>query len=173
MINCWICKLFYPCLTKSKEKLAIFIDMENPGLIVLIIIAGAIYKIYQGYKEEQEKAKKRMEQLKKQVQTKDSYQNPIPPVAKPLPHPVKNTPKPTLVFQKKFENVTDIPVFDEVEIVRQRKLEQKRLAADQRLKQEKSKYEHVPIQIEEFDAHDFDLRKAIIQQAVLERPYKD
>jgi len=118
--------------------------MEN--LIILIIVVGAIYKIYKGYIEEQEKAKKRLEQIKRELQNKNPHQAPVPQV--PIPQPVKTSSKPPLVTQKKAESFNDYPEFDEVEIARQ-------------------------IQIEDLDAQHFDLRKAIIQQAVLERPYKD
>ena len=143
--------------------------MEN--LIILIIVVGAIYKIYKGYIEEQEKAKKRMEQIKRELQNKNPHQAPVPQI--PIPQPVKTSSKPPLVTQKKAESFNDYPEFDEVEIARQRKIEQKRLEAERRLKQERQRTPTKQIQIEDLDEQHFDLRKAIIQQAVLERPYKD
>ena len=155
------------------KNLAIFIDMDNPILIILIVIGSVIYKIYQGYQEEQEKAKKRMEQLKKQLQTENPFKT--PPAAVPQPAKAKPVQKPTLVsHQKPVEIYSDVPTYDEVEMVRQRKLEQQRRAAEKRLKEERQKAQSKPMEVESLDVvYHFNLRQAIIQQAVLERPYKD
>lgn len=156
---------------KLIKNLVIFIDMDNPILIALIIIGSVIYKIYQGYKEEQEKAKKRMEQLKKQLQKDSPFQE--IPVPVPAVQPAKTVSKTTLVNHKNQELSRDIPQYDEVEIARQRKLEQQRIAAEKRLKQEKSKTAIKRIELEVLEGQHFDLRQAVIQQAILERPYKD
>lgn len=156
---------------KLIKNLVIFIDMDNPILIALIIIGSVIYKIYQGYKEEQEKAKKRMEQLKKQLQKDSPFQEISVPV--PAVQPAKTVSKTTLVSHKNQELSRDIPQYDEVEIARQRKLEQQRIAAEKRLKQEKSKTATKRIELEVLEGQHFDLRQAVIQQAILERPYKD
>ena len=136
-------------------------DMEN--LIILIIVIGSIYKIYQGYKEEQEKAKKRMEQIKRELQNKNPHQNPIPQT--PVLQPVEPVSKPTLVTHKKEESFENFPTYDE--------LEQKRLEINKKLQQERQKQPIKPVQLEEIDSGYFNLRKAIIQQAILDRPYKD
>lgn len=156
---------------KLIKNLVIFIDMDNPILIALIIIGSVIYKIYQGYKEEQEKAKKRMEQLKKQLQKDSPFQE--IPVPVPASQPAKTVSKTTLVSRKNQELSRDIPQYDEVEIARQRKLEQQRIAAEKRTKQEKSKPATKRIELEVLEGQHFDLRQAVIQQAILERPYKD
>lgn len=156
---------------KLIKNLVIFIDMDNPILIALIIIGSVIYKIYQGYKEEQEKAKKRMEQLKKQLQKDSPFQEISVPV--PTVQPAKTVSKTTLVSHKNQELSRDIPQYDEVEIARQRKLEQQRIAAEKRLKQKKFKTATKRIELEVLEGQHFDLRQAVIQQAILERPYKD
>ncbi|MBD1423532.1 hypothetical protein [Sphingobacterium chuzhouense] len=131
--------------------------MEN-FLPALLIIGGVIYKIYSEYQKEQEKARRRMPQTP-------------PPPTPPTPseqqsqrtviEPTMSIPIP--VPPKKTERTRDMP--EEV-----RKTREKRLADTNHMKKIPTKVEP---QIEEKDnAIPFDLREAVIQSAILNRPYQ-
>lgn len=144
-------------------------------LIVLIAIASFIYKTYKGYQEEMEKAKKRQPNRPNPDSTS--------PVPVPQHRPVQErTSRPPVVPQRKqirnkevipppvvasYENKT-IP--DEVRQVQERKAQQK-LAAQQ----QSSLTKKLKLESDEDHPHKqihFDLRQAVIQSAILERPYK-
>lgn len=97
--------------------------MEN--LIILIIVVGAIYKIYKGYIEEQEKAKKRLEQIKRELQNKNPHQAPVPQV--PIPQPVKTSSKPPLVTQKRRNHLMIIQNLMKLKLLGSGKLNKKGL----------------------------------------------
>ncbi|NGM66383.1 hypothetical protein [Sphingobacterium sp. SGR-19] len=131
--------------------------MEN-FLPALLIIGGVIYKIYSEYQKEQEKARRRM------------------PQTPPLPtHPIQSEPQPQRtvieptmsipipVAPKKTEQMRDTPL--EV-----RKIKEERLIDVTRVKKISPK---VAPEIEEKDdVIPFDLREAVIQSAILNRPYQ-
>ncbi|MGH2624214.1 MAG: hypothetical protein ACRDE7_11150 [Sphingobacterium sp.] len=132
--------------------------MDNPIVIGLLIVAGVIYKIYESFKEEQAKAKVRMEKLKKQ--------NPIQNTIEKHPHrPIQQQPmeinKPT-TFTK--EERIQREYSDAIERYNRKKVEDKN-------RREKLKTTIKPeLEILE-EGVSFDLREAIIQQAILNRPY--
>lgn len=143
--------------------------MENI-LGVLLVIGGILYKIYDSYKEEQEKAKQRMEKLRKQQQGQVVTSN------IPEPPPVRRaqtTPIPEVIYQQveKKEKIKaavyqeTIP--DEVVLMQNRRLEKAR-----KEKQQQALTLQRRLEVEELEPEHFDLRKAVIQQAILERPYK-
>lgn len=148
--------------------------MENPIGIILLIIAGVIYKVYQGYKEEQAKAKKRMEKLKKTVKQRDTIFKEHP-AGKPRTSPtLLGKPQP----RKRQMPVNDYPEFQTpVPIPSESRTHEykrpaKRVTSPRGLDR--------PIEIKEDPAPEigskrveFDLRQAIIQQAILNRPYID
>lgn len=152
--------------------------MENPIGIILLIIAGVIYKVYEGYKEEQAKAKKRMEKLKRKAPTGDPVfrentsrkprTSPIPSV-KPDPV-VRETPRrdypefeiPTPA-QPKRHNHTPPEEYT--------RSERRRDSA--RIKNKTLEVVETSEQLPDSDHPKFDLRQAIIQQAILNRPYID
>ncbi len=143
--------------------------MENI-LGVLLVIGGILYKIYDSYKEEQEKAKQRMEKLRKQQQGQVVTSNiPEPPPVRR----VQTTPIPEVIYQQveKKEKIKaavyqeTIP--DEVVLMQNRRLEKAR-----KEKQQQTLTLQRRLEVEELEPEHFDLRKAVIQQAILERPYK-
>ncbi len=144
--------------------------MENPFGIVLLVVAGIIYKIYESYKEEQAKAKKRLEDLKRKQQTVTDYPE-FEPKKQPErgPAPVireERRPAPVIREERKPEPASELP--DEVKRL-QTQNQQRR---NENLKGKLKRLE--PVQIEELDKNEhFDLRKAVIQQAILNRPYQD
>ncbi|WP_437922289.1 hypothetical protein [Sphingobacterium sp. LRF_L2] len=127
--------------------------MEN-FLPVLLIVGGAIYKIYSEYKKEQEKARHRKPNIP-----------PTPPVTTIPPPVMRETmkAKPAIPVVKKQSN-TKVDLYPE-EVARVR--EQKKTT--------KSQHKEVPsLELEVLKEQEmaFDLRQAIIQSAILERPYK-
>ncbi|QBR12378.1 hypothetical protein [Sphingobacterium sp. CZ-2] len=154
--------------------------MENPFGIVLLVVAGIIYKIYQSYKEEQAKAKKRLEELKRKHQTVTDYpefeqkkqpeRRPAPVIREERrPAPVireERRPAPVIREERKPEPASELP--DEVKRL-QTQNQQRR---NENLKGKLKRLE--PVQVEELDKNEhFDLRQAVIQQAILNRPYQD
>ncbi|MBD1434102.1 hypothetical protein H8B06_14790 [Sphingobacterium sp. DN00404] len=126
--------------------------MEN-FLPALLIIGGVIYKIYTEYQKEQEKARRRMPQVPPPTPPVTSEQRPEPNVIEPtvsIPTPINKT-----------ERLRDIP--KEV-----KKITDERLAEANR---KKAAMKVVPEMEEEDDVVPFDLRKAVIQSAILNRPY--
>jgi len=128
-----------------------------PLLIGLAIFA---YKIYENFNKQKEEDRKR--NLKRPAQMQQAAP---PPVQKaksytPPPPPVFKQPEQHLV-QKRIQ--TDTKLSDEMpaEVTRVRN-ERERV---KRLKLE-------PVALENGEGVNFDLRRAIIQQAILERPYK-
>jgi len=136
--------------------------MENI-LVVLAIIGSVVYKIYTSYKEEVEKAAKRRQPvppIPQPTQTRQHVPAPKPPIpvttAPPIPkrQPQKKAPQPVTVQYDK-----SIP--DEVKRVQQQKLAKQHRSF-------KTLEEHdTPVQ-----PFEFDLRQAVIQSAILERPYQ-
>lgn len=163
--------------------------MENPFGIGLLIIAGIIYKVYKSFQEEQNKAKERMEKLKRQQQTV-TKQADIPIPKRQMRHPAPNIPhqKQETVQQKpRFE---DYPEFREVQKpivkedviyrkempeevvhIQEMKRIQKERYSTQKSKDTTNKLKHVELQ--PLEEHGFDLRQAVIQEAILRRPYQD
>lgn len=149
--------------------------MENPIGIVLLIIAGVIYKIYEGYKEEQAKAKKRAERLKKKPQQQQAPSH-------------RGKPRPTLPSPRRPETVvldyptTDFPEFQtpapspsRPDVPSQQTHQTPRPSRSDRKRQEKTIEVLETDQIESGSPKkiNFDLREAVIQQAILNRPYSD
>jgi len=136
--------------------------MEN-FLPALLIIAGVIYKIYTEFQKEQEKARQRMPR----------QGNPPPPTY-PVPsgqqyppqpiviEPTVTTPIPVPEPPKKVAYVPDVP--KEVLQARTRRIEE-----DKRRKDLKAVED---LERETEEAPEFDLREAVIQSAVLNRPYQ-
>ncbi len=144
--------------------------MENPFGIVLLVVAGIIYKIYQSYKEEQAKAKKRLEELKRKHQTVTDYpefEQKKQPERRPAPViREERRPAPVIREERKPEPASELP--DEVKRL-QTQNQQRR---NENLKGKLKRLE--PVQVEELDKNEhFDLRQAVIQQAILNRPYQD
>ncbi len=127
--------------------------MEN-FLPALLIIGGIIYKIYTEYQKEQEKARRRMPQVPPPTPPVTYEQQPKPIVIEPTTF----IPIPT----KKAERLRDIP--KEV-----KKTTDGRLAEANR---KKAAMKVVPEIEEEDDVVPFDLRQAVIQSAILNRPYQ-
>lgn len=122
--------------------------MEN-FLGVIIIIGAVIYKIYSNYKKEMESAQKRTPHQRHETPTQAF---PIPDLKKEQYIPVIES------------NLTNNQISDEVKKV----LDYKKsiTEANKLAKREKKKSEINDLNVE------FDLRKAVIQSIILERPYK-
>lgn len=131
--------------------------MEN-FLPALLIIGGVIYKIYSEFQKEQEKARRRIPQK----------QAPLPPTAREQPpghttttEPVIATPIPKVISPR------DTTSFFERVDKPQKKSDKKRLAVNQE-KLTVTKTNEVE---EKQEVVSFDLREAVIQSAILNRPY--
>lgn len=136
--------------------------MEN-FLPFLLIVAGVVYKIYTEYKKEQDKAVKRNvnRPVSPPVQQRQGPKPVIvPPVQKREQIPVKS--------QKPIQRPTVVqrPVKEEIpqEVLRLRKAKE--------VARTKQAQQLVVIDPEEEKAFEFDLRNAVIQAAILERPYR-
>lgn len=155
------------------EKIINFKAMETI-LTILLVVGGILYKIYENYKEEMEKSRKRMQERMKQMQ---------PPAPTPQPQSMKSARKqqearPIVIpVERKREDIPPIPVYqpevreiDEVELAHQQ-----RLARQMKQRQAQQQQQQALALVEEHSniQGEFDLRRAIIQQAILERPYKD
>jgi len=131
--------------------------MEN-FFIVLIFIGSIIYTLYSNYKKEIEKTKKRNPGQKPVVQTDtytESYKQNIPEwVAKTPPNNTSN--------QQKTNPNTETMMPDEVTRIRESK------------KMSKIKVNNIDVEDHATPNHplEFDLRAAVIQAAILERPYQ-
>jgi len=125
--------------------------MEN-FIIVLIAIAGLIYNIYKNYQKEVEKSKSRRPNVRPQSV-------PVPPI------------QPTVEKVKRKE-IKIKPI----ERPYQEELPAEVIAAQQRRRQSQLKNPMPAVRIQEPEIErnviDFDLRQAVIQAAILERPYK-
>lgn len=147
-------------ITAFEIIFSIFIAMENL-LVVLIFVASIIYKIYVNFKKEMEKSAQRTPQRpnthKSTVQPSLEQQKKIPPFLQPInPSTSKET---TSDFVTKSKAVQEIP--EEVQRIKEsRKIKESAVSAS--YNQEKNAAKSYP----------FDLREAIIQAAILERPYK-
>lgn len=134
-----------------------FTLMEN-FLPALLIIGGVIYKIYSEYQKEQEKARRRMPQVPQPPLPIPSEQRPQrtviePTMSIPIPVPPKKT--------ERSPNISE-----EV-----RKMREKRSADANSIKKVVVK-PVVNIESEKEDIISFDLREAVIQSAILNRPYQ-
>lgn len=125
--------------------------MEN-FIIVLIAIAGLIYNVYKNYQKEMEKSKSRRPNVRPQSTA-------VPPI------------KPTIDKVKRKETK-----IKPIERPYQEQLPAEVIAAQQRRRQSQIKNPIPAVRIQEAEIErntvDFDLRKAVIQAAILERPYK-
>ncbi|HLS38309.1 MAG TPA: hypothetical protein VK023_08555 [Sphingobacterium bovisgrunnientis] len=125
--------------------------MEN-FIIVLIAIGGLIYNVYKNYQKEMEKSKSRRPNVRPQP-------TPSPPIQQTI-EKVKRQETYTAPFERTYQE--EIPA----EVI----------AAQQRRRQNQIKNPLPTLRIEEKQTEknvvDFDLRQAVIQAAILERPYK-
>lgn len=120
--------------------------MDN-SLIILIFVASIIYKLYSNYKEEMEKAKKR--NIKKAPSAPvDNYH---PQNGYPAPKPALSIEPTSDSPNKRASTKSNNSILRKVEI-------------DEDLISEKELLRKEPVE--------FDLRQAVIQSAILERPYK-
>lgn len=128
--------------------------MENI-LVVIIFIVAILYNLYTNYKKEMEKSAKRRPQVRPQPIPVPTTQNQIPK---------RDSSSKTW----KQENITttysnqDLP--DEVRNFQQRRknTEIKKVSTRFKVEEEKQKVNEI----------EFDLRQAVIQSVILERPYK-
>lgn len=127
--------------------------MEN-FIIVLIAIGGLIYNVYKNYQKEIEKSKSRRPNVRPQS---------IPPVS------TRET------IDKKFKQ-KEVQKVNPFEKPYEPELPEEVIAAQQRRRQSQIKNPIPTVRIQEQhddnDAINFDLRQAVIQAAILERPYK-
>lgn len=128
--------------------------MEN-FLPALLIIGGVIYKIYSEYQKEQEKARRRIPQTP-------------PPVVveqRPRPTAIKPTISSPIPVIPKVEHSGDI--LEDAKIARER-----RMAAAKSNKTTVAPLLLDTVEEREGKVSSFDLREAVIQSAILERPYQ-
>lgn len=152
--------------------------MENI-FIILAIIASVIYKFYENYQKEMEKAAKRKQQqappvppaptnIPRPIPAPKSQQRPapvpapppiqIPEIRKPIPRkPI--TPTPTLRTQPEIP--TKLTQAHHLKIEREQNKGIEVMIVD-----DEGTPQNTALEIE------FDLKTAIIQSAILERPYK-
>jgi len=130
--------------------------MEN-FLPALLIIGGVIYKIYSEYQKEQEKARRRMPQTPPSTQPQEVFeQRPQPPVIEPT----ISLPIPAIPKEEYARNMA-------VEV---RKAKEKAQTAVNRAT--KTAPRVVTIDSEKEETASFNLREAVIQSAILHRPYQ-
>lgn len=129
-------------------------------ITVLLIVGGILYKIYDNYQKEMESSKRRMDQVRRQMQDQQSTPSPEHEARRPA------------VVQKESRKVQMEPASyqrealpEEVRQLQQKKLERQKL--QQKLERQAALQDHTKVEHPEFD-----LRKAVIQQAILERPYQ-
>ncbi|WP_166332352.1 hypothetical protein [Sphingobacterium chungjuense] len=149
---------------------------------VLLVVGGLIYKIYQNYQEEMEKARKRQQNLPKKTAPKTvvtaprtttakrrEANVPVPPTPKPVYDRQLGRPKPTKIVRKPVEMPEKMVLEQEVPV------EVTRLRAQKAKQKSAKKMELVNVTAalpQQQQAH-FDLRQAVIHAAILERPYAD
>lgn len=135
-------------------------------LTILLVVGGILYKVYENYKEEMEKSKKRLEKLRQPA--------PVPHAAIPTKKTVERTRiqdlEPNSKPSESFPTGDSYPLeiqqtMNEVEYAQKQR-------AERQLRQKKAQL-HDEAHNEILDHSKFDLRRAVIQQAILERPYKD
>lgn len=157
--------------------------MENI-IPVLLVVGGLIYKIYQNYQEEMEKAKKRQQGMPKNTAPRTVVAqprntttmrretvSPVPPTPQPVYDHKLGRPKPTKIVRRPVELPKKMVLEQEIptEVLRLREQRaQKKLT---------KKIEVVPVAealpaAAQQNSH-FDLRQAVIHAAILERPYAD
>ncbi|MVZ65389.1 hypothetical protein GQF61_05940 [Sphingobacterium sp. DK4209] len=135
-------------------------------LTILLVVGGILYKVYENYKEEMEKSKKRLEKLRQP--------SPVPQQA----IPAKKTVERTRIQEIEPINMPthSIPTGEIYKIEAQQAMNEVEYAhkqrAERQLRQKKVQLQD-EANYETLEHSKFDLRRAIIQQAILERPYKD
>ena len=131
--------------------------MEN-FLVVILFVGSIVYKIYTNYKKEMEKSAKRIP---------NQQARPIPPIPREIKiEPYKQNYKTEEVKQYNQTQTDYIP--EEVARLKQQKMvKQKEERKSNKLRIEKDTRKE-----ENELAYNFDLREAIIQSTILERPYK-
>ncbi|MFD2553260.1 hypothetical protein [Sphingobacterium tabacisoli] len=131
--------------------------MENL-LVVLIFVGSIVYKIYSNYKEEMEKSAKRGPQRPPIAKNQPASipTKPYQHTATPPPIPVAPARKVEQEFVTKSNIIQDVP--EEVQRVK-----------EFRKKHGKTEVENTK---EASESISFDLRQAVIQAAILERPYR-
>lgn len=164
--------------------------MEN-FLLILAVVGGLIYKIYENYKEEMEKARKRKAQMPSRPnstlppQGSGEHRPPTEP-RQPVPHaePVFPQKETRERLQKTAETsrndikdlrhqLDDIRVKTTAQRAHEEAAERMERDRNRRLAFQGRKDTEQQLEVVDLDYIDFDLRKAIIQSAILERPYKD
>lgn len=136
----------------------------------LIIAGGLIYKIYQNYQEEMEKARERQKKLSSAPDTPN-----VEPVSKrklgrPKPQKIVLTRRDEPQSAPLVSARPDVMIPTEVERVRMER--QRRKAVKQLEIQELEATEETASPSPSISAEQFDLRAAVIQSVILERPYK-
>lgn len=131
--------------------------MEN-FLVVILFVGSIVYKIYTNYKKEMEKSAKRIP---------NQQARPIPPIPREIKiDPYKQNYKTEEV--KKYNQTQTDYIPEEVARLKQQKMvKQKEEQKSNKLRIEKDTRKE-----ENELAYNFDLREAIIQSTILERPYK-
>ncbi|EFK58986.1 hypothetical protein ACFU8T_15375 [Sphingobacterium spiritivorum] len=126
---------------------------------LLIGLAVFAYKIYENFNKQKKEAEQRMRQQKRPVQQQHKPQ----PVPATPPHPpvVKKEKYSTMSHQKVVRESNEVPA----EVL---KLREER----ERLKSDKKIQVPIPVSASKEEKVVFDLRQAVIQQAILERPYQ-
>lgn len=125
--------------------------MEN-FIIILVFIGALIYNLYRNFQKEMEKSKSRRPNVRPQT-------IPVEPIQKPIKE-VKNKEIKKQNIEEPYRPELPAEVLAAQEIRRQNKIEKPiPVIRPQDTKSEKS-------------VVDFDLRQAVIQSAILERPYQ-
>lgn len=157
--------------------------MENI-FIVLAIIASVVYKFYENYKKEREEAAKRQQKARRvPPPTVDSDTMPAPPTPRPIPPPrptVQLPPRPAIPVQEIRKPTPRKPVSPTPKL-RTEPLIPREMTQANRLRTERKQNQILEVLVDEEDiaaeALDqtevaFDLKTAVIQSTILERPYQ-
>ena len=156
--------------------------MENI-FIVLAIIASVVYKFYENYKKEMEEAAKRQQKARRVPPTVDSDTMPPPPTPRPmsLPRPTVQLPPRPAIPVPEIRKPTSRKTVSPTPKLRIEPLIPREMTQANRLRTERKQNQVLEVLVDEEDiaaeALDqtevaFDLKTAVIQSTILERPYQ-
>lgn len=156
--------------------------MENI-FIVLAIIASVVYKFYENYKKEMEEAAKRQQKARRVPPKVDSDTMPPPPTPRPMspPRPTVQLPPRPAIPVPEIRKPTPRKTVSPTPKLRTEPLIPREMTQANRLRTERKQNQVLEVLVDEEDiaaeALDqtevaFDLKTAVIQSTILERPYQ-
>lgn len=155
--------------------------MENI-FIVLAIIASVVYKFYENYKKEMEEAAKRQQKARRMPPAVDNDTISPPTTPRPIPpRPTVQLPPRPAIPVPEIRQQTPRKTVSPTPKLRTEPLLSKETTQANQLRKERKQSQVLEVIVDEEDAAaqgldqaeaKFDLKTAIIQSAILERPYR-